>query len=63
MKRRLKIEEIKEMIRDEFGPGVDPRALRIHIEPWQRAKPAADNEWLKSVKMKEVFAHKLKKNG
>ncbi len=55
MSRKVSKKELVEMIEKEFGPVLATGDLKIKMMPWHKAKPAADVDWLKNVKMSDLY--------
>lgn len=55
MPRKLTIKEIKKILEAELGPIRDPLAMKVKVKPWWKAEPENDIDWMKQLKIKEIF--------
>lgn len=60
MARKLSVKELVEIMEKELAPPKDLKKLKVQQKPWDNGQPELDIEWLKALKIKELFAHKIK---
>lgn len=55
MARRLTVEELQRMIEQELGAPRDLEKMKIMSKGWEQADIAGQIDWVKSLKIKEMF--------
>ena len=53
--RKITKEELRAMIREEFKNALDPAKKNVKELPWWKAEPENETDWMKAVKIKELF--------
>jgi hypothetical protein len=60
MSRKITIKELKKMIHEALGPMRAVNAMKIKVQPWWKAEPENDVDWMKALKIKELVGPKKK---
>ncbi len=65
MSRKLTMKELRKIIEAEMKSPKKPEDMKVKQRPWWDVDGALENQvdWMKALKIKEVFKKRLKSNG